>query len=132
MIITLLLIAGCKKAEEVTPPELPEITEAQEEEAELGEEGKMLTLLQCTNGAIEAVITNTGTEEATLAKDIKVIINGLLVVDPECDSMTIAAGESTYCKDISGHIATRIGKVNTIVANAKNDRSVEYIDCAAE
>ncbi|MEE9525364.1 MAG: hypothetical protein V3V78_02035 [Candidatus Woesearchaeota archaeon] len=127
LIITILLITGCKKAEEDIF-EVPE--QIIPEEQEQIEEVKMLELLRCSNGAIEAVVTNTGTEAVTLAKDVKVLVNGLLVVDPACENLTISPGESTYCQDISGHLATRTGKVNTVVTNAKHERAIEYIDCA--
>ncbi len=128
--IALLLFAGCKKAEEEpAPPALPEPVIIVEEPTEEAEPGKMLSELRCIDGAIEAVVTNTGETEAAIGDDIKVMINGLLIVDPECDKYILAPGESTYCKDISGHIKIRTGKENRIQLNALRERALEVIDC---
>ena len=58
------------------------------------------------------------------------IINGLVVVDPECDKLTIAPGESVYCSDISGHYAIRQGEVNRIQINMERQRGISDVKCA--
>ena len=136
LITALLLIGGCKKAvdeQPVTEPSVPVVVEPQEGEgngAEAAEPGKILSALKCLDGAIEGIVTNTGDKELTLAKDIKVLINGLIVVDPECDKLVLAPGESVYCRDLSGHYAIRKGQVNRVQLNLLGERAVEVVDCA--
>ncbi|MBR9691829.1 hypothetical protein GOV06_03495 [Candidatus Woesearchaeota archaeon] len=131
--ITLLLI-GCKQAEQVeTQPDVPVEVPAQEGNgAEDAEPGKIISSMKCVEDRIQAVIKNTGDTEATMVKDIKVILNGLLVVDPVCEKLTLAPGEETQCQDISGHIAIRTGKVNSVQINLLRDRAIEYVDCSEE
>ena len=128
-----LFLIGCSEPEEdLTPPEVPEDDEgAETPEADVSVD--MLSELRCfDNEKIEAVITNTGESAIELAKDVKVLLNGMIVVDPECDTLVLAAGESTACSDISGHIPVRDGTTNTVQLNLAGERIVEYVECAEE
>jgi hypothetical protein len=131
----LLLFAGCKAKEEAevgTPPMPPAVEETPEVSEPAAESGELLSATRCVDSKIQGVITNILDSEVTLGKDIKILINGLLIVDPVCDSMTLAAGESTFCDDLSGHIAIRAGKVNRVQLNAFSERAYEEVDCAAK
>ena len=133
-----LLLTACKIAE------IPEETaEAESEEPAVAEEvieetivqepsAVILSGLKCIDDKIEGVITNTQDQAAGLNKEIKIIINGLIVIDPECDKATLEAGESTVCSDLSGHFPIRTGKVNTIKLNLLRESVIEYVDCAGE
>ena len=133
-ILTTLLLVSCKPAEEApeepTPPPVPEMMP--EEAAEEPVIKETLSELRCVDDRIEAVISNTNTKTLEIAKDIKVMVNGLLVVDPECDSLTLEPGQSTFCQDISGHLAIRKGKTNTIKLNLLHENIVEYVQCFVE
>jgi hypothetical protein len=102
---------------------------SQEAPPEQGKEGKLISYIRCHPDGIEAVIQNTGDDEVTIGKDIKVMINGLLTSSSECDKLVLAPGESTYCKDITGPISHKKGKVNKIQLNLLHDRAIEEIDC---
>ena len=126
---------------EITEPE-PEITEPEVTlpESEIPPapietmKGKleMITEARCFDNRIEVVLTNPTDETLTLAKDAKVILNGLVVVDPECDKLEIAPKESVYCSDISGHYAIRQGEVNRIQVNMKSERGLSDVDCSGQ
>ena len=129
----LLVFAGCKTAEEkVETPEAPTVVETPETSEPAVESGKLLSAVRCADSKIQGVVTNTLDSEVTLGNDIKILINGLLIVDPVCDSLTLAQGESTFCDDLSGHIAIRAGKINRVQLNAFSERAYEEVDCAAE
>jgi hypothetical protein len=137
--ISLLILGGCKSKEQApteqpAAPVEPVVAPAAPEEPAASAEQPLtqpsISEARCVDSRIEAVLTNTGSASAVLGKDFKIILNGLVVIDPECDKMTLAAGESTYCKDISGHYTIREGKVNTVQINAFSERAFEDIDCA--
>jgi len=127
--LALFMISACteqegpKDTEVDTPPEIPEDTETPTE---------MLSGLRCIDDKIEAVIVNTGDAAVVLAEDIKILANGLIVVDPECDKLTLEAGESTVCSDITGHFNIRAGKTNSIQLNLAGSRIIKYVDCVEE
>lgn len=133
-----LLLTACKIAE-IQSEVAEEITEEPTEAEEVIEEtiiqepsAAILSGLKCIDDKIEGVITNTQDQAAELNKEIKVIINGLIVIDPECDKSTLEPGESTVCSDLSGHFTIRTGKVNTVKLNLLRESVIEYVDCAEE
>ena len=140
--LVLLIISGCKAAEEAAPEEPIAVEEPVKEEviqetvipetAIQGPTSETLSELRCVDSKIEAVITNTQDSSVELAKDIKIMINGLLVVDPECDSLILAPGASTFCSDLSGHLAIREGKTNTVKINMLHESVVDYVECFVE
>jgi len=138
LVTAILVLSGCavkKEEQPITQPSIPVVEPTQEMPAsgsEAAEKGKALSEVSCVDGNIQAKVTNTGAADAALAKEIKVLVNGLLVVDPECDKATLAAGESTLCTDLSGHLSVREGKLNTVQINLANDRAVEYVMCTAK
>lgn len=112
----LILVGGCKKEVPATPsgavtPEETAAPPAPQETAETAAQAKpaeMLSGLRCIdNNTIEATIANTKDTALELTKDIKIMLNGMIVIDPECDKLTLNPGESVYCKDITGHIPIR-------------------------
>ncbi len=138
VLMTTLLLIACSTVEETAPEET-----VAEEQAEVIEEvieetiiqepsTEILSALKCADNKIEAVLTNTNSEPVEIAKTMKVMINGLLVVDPECDSLTLAAGESTFCSDLSGHLTVREGKTNTVKINVLHESAVDYVECFVE
>ena len=138
ILASIILIIGCKEeiveeegtAEEAAPPVPPEMAEeaAEPEEPAAVE---ILSGLRCMDNKIEATITNTKADALEITKDVKVVVNGLVVIDPECDTLILQPGESTYCSDVTGHYAIRQGKVNTVQLNLKGESIVEYVDCVA-
>ena len=135
MIIALLLVSGCKKAEkeEVGQPPFPiEEPELEEAPVETISELEMISEARCIDNKIELVLTNPTDETFILGNTAKIIINGLIIVDPECDKLEIAPGESIYCADLSGHIAIRTGAKNTIQVNMKMERGLSVVDCAGQ
>ena len=136
ILITTLLLIACAVEEtqpEETVTEEPAITEEVIQETVIqGPTPETISELKCVDNKIEAVITNTQAEAIEIAKDIKIMINGLIVIDPECDSLTLEPGASTICTDLSGHLAIREGKTNTVKLNLQHESIVEYVECYVE
>ena len=137
--ICLILVGGCKKEvpvtpseaaapeEAATPPTPPEMAETAAPETP----AEILSGLRCIgNNTIEATIANTKDTALELTKDIKIMLNGIIVIDPECDKLTLNPGESVYCKDITGHIPIRQGKINTIQLNLAGERITGEVSCS--
>ncbi len=137
LVLLVILIYGCapidKKAPEIKttesdiepglPPVLPEL-----QQTETAKE--ILSELKCINNTrIEGVITNIQEQSLTFTKDLKVIVNGLIVIDPECDKTTLEPGESTFCADLSGHYNVRADRVNTIKISLLRENVIEDIEC---
>ena len=146
LLLILVFVFACKKDVEkskeiVQPePEAPVVEEPVEVTLPESEEGEavidvapgkldMISEARCIDNNIEVVLTNPTEKVLTFAKDAKIIINGLVVVDPECDKLTLEPGESTYCTDISGHLAIRQGAVNRIQVNMFSERGLSDIKC---
>lgn len=155
MVISLFVMSGCKKdqpaqetpvqtvptapASQAPAQETPSLPASAVPEAPVQTiettEGKMLEMItqaRCLENRIEVVLTNPTDATLTLAKDAKVIMNGLTVVDPECDKLVIAPGESVYCADISGHYSIRNGEMNKIQVNMKAERGLSEVDCTGQ
>jgi hypothetical protein len=150
IITTLFLISGCKEVEtritghavyepEAIPAEdaaeTTEITETTEHVIEK-QEGEYsipvvdsVSAVRCVDNKIELLLTNPTDKTLTLARDIIVHVNGMIVVDPECDRDTLMPGRSVYCSDISGHLAIRQGKKNRVKIDMDPDRSDIVVDC---
>lgn len=134
-IVICLFLVGCAREAEI--PSAPEGTPAEPIIAQpvpaLVEEPvvqkPLLSELRCVNDQVSGVVYNNEDSELRLAKDIKVFINGLVVVDPVCDNLTIAPHSSVFCQDLSGHFNVRRGKTNTIKLNLKSDSIQEVVEC---
>ena len=143
LILTLLLLIGCKakeKESELTPPPVPPPVEVpatvphpSEAQTSTTSGVEMISEVKCIDNKIELVMTNPTNETLTLAKNPKIILNGRFVVsDPECDSLEIAPGKSVYCADITGHFPIYKGETNKIQFNLRSGRSINEIYCPAE
>ena len=142
-LLLMLVLIGCKREVEPevvveAPPAVEEVIVIPEEPAvpEAPVEVKtvldMISEARCLDNKIEVLLTNPTDETITLARDAKVIINGLIVIDPECDKLTLAPGESTFCTDISGHFSIRTGEKNRIQINMRSERGLSIVDCEEE
>lgn len=141
LLLTVVLLIGCKKttvysgedqeteAQPETPPAAEEPVIEQPAPIETLSEIEMVREARCIDGKIEAVLTNPTEEVITLGANAKVIINGLIIVDPECDDLELEPGEMTFCTDISGHIEPRVGTTNKVQINMMSERSLSVIDC---
>lgn len=138
LVIALLIVSGCnKKAEDIqttesavpdtdnVPPSPPGF-----EDTAATAQVETLELIRCTDNKIEAMITNNNDMDIEITKDVKIIINGLVVVDPECDKMLLKPGESTTCADITGHYPIRTGKINKVQLNLHDEKIDKDIDCS--
>jgi hypothetical protein len=85
--------------------------------------------VKCIDNKIELLLTNPTDKALTLARDIRVHVNGMIVVDPECDRNTLMPDRSVYCSDISGHLAIKNGKENRVTIDMGSDRSDIVVDC---
>lgn len=152
ILVIIVLISGCKKempaapetppaipSGQETPPPIPETDLTNETPAtpeapmEVKTPGlEMVSQARCIDNKIGLVVTNPTNQTLTLAKDAKVIVNGLTVIDPECDKMEIKPGESVFCADISGHYATRTGEQNRIQINMFSERSMTVVNCEGQ
>ena len=124
IVVVIIAVLLMRKPAEV--PEEPEVEEPEvvEEEEEVLPEPKVATEYKgdelisdavCADGKIGAIITNIGEEEATIPKDIKILLRGMVVIDPDCEKMTLAAGESILCENVAGHFSTGTGKQQVTV-----------------
>jgi len=115
-------------AENATPPITPEEISKQEVISS-ADTSKTVSGLRCFGTNIEGVVTNIDSTTVTLAKTVKIIINGKVVALPECDKLTLAPGESTYCKDLTGPYSFEAGKLNRMQFNFASRRVIEEVQC---
>lgn len=129
----LLAISGCKTQEETKTNTGTTISDViPDEDAAMPASGEFISDLRCADDKITGVITNIEDEQIQLNGNVKVMLNGNVVVDPECDKLVLEPGESTICSDLSGHFSIRTGKVNTMQFNLAGVRYIEYADCAVK
>ena len=99
LISALLLFSGCKeKVEEQETPEVPEepsIPEQEQAPLEQGLELEMITEARCIDNKIQLVMTNPTEEALVIGKTAKIILNGIVMIDSECDKYTIEPGASS-------------------------------------
>lgn len=123
--------------EEEAPPEIPVYTEPEpEEQAEVQEPvivsreeapSELLTELRCVDDKIEGVVTNVADETMDL-NDAIIYINGMLRRNPECDTMVLEPGESTFCTNLKGFASLK-EKGNKLIFRISGLQAVEIINC---
>ena len=133
-VIALLIISGCKTQETTqttnTGTTINDVIPDETETAPAS--GQFVSELMCIDDKITGVITNIEKEQIQLNGNVKVMLNGNVVVDSDCEKLVLEPGESTTCADLSGHFAIRTGKVNTMQFNLIGKRFIEYVDCAVK
>ncbi|MBW2965975.1 hypothetical protein KY342_02620 [Candidatus Woesearchaeota archaeon] len=124
VVIIAVLLMRKPAAPEITEPEItePEVVEEEEKivlpkpKVETEYKGdELISDAVCADGKIGAIITNTGTESASIPKDIKILLRGMVVIDPDCEKMTLSAGESITCENVAGHFPTGTGQQQIMV-----------------
>ncbi len=85
--------------------------------------------VRCVDDRIELMFTNPTNDTLTLVKDVIIELNGMVVVDPECNILTIKPKRKALCTDISGHIPIKEGKKNLIRLSTKTEKVRLVIDC---
>jgi len=119
VVVVILLLVFMKPAEE---PEAAPVVEDEgtglpeaEVETEYAGEAEMVTSAVCAEGKIGAVITNVAEETVVLAKDVKMLLRGLVVKEPGCDKAELAPGESTVCTTLNGPFQVMPGQNEVII-----------------
>ena len=141
LLTALLLLVACKKEVEeepevvvpeepvAAPPPEPEPKAPLAEVETLTPETEMISEARCLDNKIELVLTNPTEETLILGKTAKIILNGLIVANPECDATEITPGESIFCADISGPLAIKQGEINKIQINMLRERGISLVNC---
>lgn len=138
IIILIIGVFGCQKAAETpketapveTTPVVPAEQNADVEKPVAASKAALSDLRCAGNKSIEGVFTNTDEKPIKLAKDVKIIINGLIVVDPDCDKLDVQPGEAVYCKDFTGHLSVSGSKkTNEVTLNFHDKKVIEYVTC---
>lgn len=130
--VLVLAIFACKPpVEEEVPPVVPEVEEAPEEAPEVEEAPptpiELISAARCIDDKIEATIANTGTETAEIAKNLKILLRGMTVSDPDCDETILEPGESTFCANIAGHFPLAEGNNRVLVRLADQELEVTVV-----
>ena len=148
----IFIIIGCSQKEtevktpevvpepELVPPQLPAaepeiveqpqpqeqvvITETLREEAPT----ELLTQVRCVDNKIEGVVTNVDDEQMDLSDSI-IYINGILKRNPECDTMILNPGDSTFCENFIGNIKPSTSKGNKLILRISGLQWEEIINC---
>lgn len=85
--------------------------------------------VRCVDDRIELMFTNPTNDTLTLVKDVIIEVNGMVVVDPECNILTIKPKKKALCIDISGHLPIKEGKENTVQLSTKTEKVRLVVDC---
>ncbi|MBW2982014.1 hypothetical protein KY343_03985 [Candidatus Woesearchaeota archaeon] len=109
----------------------PEITILEDVEIELPEEApvEVVSDVNCIDNKIELLLANPTNKTLTLVEDIVIHLNGMIVVDPECRISTLMPGKKVFCSDISGHLAIRKEKKNTLQISMGSEKFDFVVDC---
>jgi hypothetical protein len=91
---------------------------------------EMVSKARCIDDRIELFLTNPTNNTLTLAKDIKIHVNGMIVADPKCSRDELMPGKKAFCSDVSGHLAIREGKENTIQINMGSEKKEFVVNCS--
>lgn len=110
--------------EPTMPPSLPEQLISEQTAAP-----QVISNANCIDDRIELLLTNPTNKTLELVKDIIIHLNGMIVVDPKCYIYTIMPRKEVYCSDISGHLAIRKGKKNTLQLSIESEKFNFIIDC---
>jgi hypothetical protein len=134
VIIAVYLLRQPAAPEEAAPeaPEAPEAAPEAPPEPEVPTEyvgDELVSNVICADGKISGVVTNTGAETATLAKDIIIQVNAMPVVRPDCEKTVLAPGESINCDNLAGQFPVREAKPNQIVVKAKGQSAQATVTC---
>ena len=71
---------------------------------------------------------NTGSSTVKIGSDLKVLIRGLVVLEPGCDDSELAPGESTACGNLNGPFPVVEGK-NEIFGRIGPEEVVATVTC---
>ncbi len=129
--IMVLLISGCSCKKDVpapapVEPEAPVVTEPvapveptlPEPEVETeyaGESDEVVTEAVCSEGKIGARLTNTGDSAVTIGKEMRILLRGMVVKDPGCETVDLASGASTVCTQLNGPFPVVDGKNEVLI-----------------
>lgn len=90
---------------------------------------EMVSQLRCIGDRIELFLTNPTDDTLILADNIKIHLNGMIVVDPKCSRYTLMPGKKVFCSDISGHLAIKEGKKNLIQIDMGSEKKSFKVNC---
>lgn len=107
-----------------------------QEVLEEADDEELLSGLKCKNMKIYGYVTNIDDEKKKLGDDVKIIINGIVAKDIDCEKLVLDPGESTYCSNLAGHISELLPNVIStrekyedqlqIIFNFEKKKLVEY------
>ena len=83
----------------------------------------------CVGGKIAATITNTGTANAVIGKDMTVSVNSLVVKNPGCEVSELEPGQSTRCSNMNGNFKVRTGK-NEVLVRTSAEQGQATVTCS--
>lgn len=75
---------------------------------------EVISKVRCVDDRIELFLSNPTNKTIELVKDIKIHVNGMVVVDPKCNTYQLMPGKIVFCSDVSGHLAIREARENTV------------------
>ena len=107
---------------EEMPPPLPSLPEEQTA-------SDLVYAAKCVDDKIELFLINPTNDTLTIVEDIKIHLNGMIVVDPECSKSTLIPGKKVFCSDISGHLPIREKKENLLQLSIDLEKYEFVIDC---
>ena len=141
-----LLLGGCARKEapviepepvpvpdlpvEVPEPEVvePELPEAEVPTEYAGRGAEMISDVACSDGRISARLTNTGDSAVTVGRDMVVMLRGMVVLQPECETMALEPGQSTVCTKLNGPFPVAPGR-NEIAVKIRLSDAVATVTC---